>query len=77
MHVSNTADAGVTGAKTRPIAELSVVRFGKPVQTKDGIVPSGSSGTVVHVHDGGEACVVEFHEPFHSVATVEGDAITA
>jgi hypothetical protein len=62
---------------TRPIAELSVVRLGKPVETAQGTLPPGSSGTVVHAYDDGQAYIVEFYEPFHAVATVETDAIAA
>jgi hypothetical protein len=54
-----------------------MVRLGKPVETKRGTVPSGSSGTVVHVFQDGRAYIIEFHEPFHAVATVEADAIAA
>jgi hypothetical protein len=63
--------------KARPPAELSIVKLGMPVETKQGTVPSGSSGTVVHVFQDGRAYIVEFYEPFHTVATVEADAITA
>jgi hypothetical protein len=77
MHIPHLADAGGAGETPHPIAELSVVRLGKPVQTKEGIVPSGASGTVVHIHDDGRAFIIEFYEPFHAVATVEADAIAA
>jgi hypothetical protein len=77
MHVSHLADSNVAGETPRAIAELSVVRLSKSVQTKDGIVPSGAIGTVVHIHDDGRAFIIEFYEPFHAVATVEADAIAA
>ncbi len=77
MQVSHLADTNVAGEKPLRIAELSVVRLGKPVQTKDGIVPSRASGTVVHVHNEGRAFIIEFYEPFHALATVEADAIAA
>jgi hypothetical protein len=61
----------------RPAVELSILTLGKPVETKQGTLPSGSSGTVVHVFNDGLAYIVEFPEPFHAVATVEADAIAA
>jgi|ERR1019366_2261522 hypothetical protein len=64
-------------AKARSVAELTVVRLGKPVETKQGTVPAGSSGTVVHAYRDGQAYIIEFHEPFHAVATVEAGAIAA
>jgi hypothetical protein len=77
MNVSHAADAGAAGETPRPIAELSIVTLGKPVQTKEGTVPTGATGTVVHIHDDGRAFIIEFYEPFHAVATVEADAIAA
>jgi hypothetical protein len=77
MHESHLADTNVAGGKPRLIAELSIVRLGKPVQTKEGTVPSGASGTVVHIHDDGRAFIIEFYQPFHAIATVEAEAIAA
>ncbi len=76
MRWSETAGASPAQAK-RSIAELSVVRLSKSVETEDGTVPAGSSGTVVHAYDDGQAFVIEFYQPFHAVATVEADAIAA
>ena len=59
----------------RPIPELSVVRFIRPVETDDGVIPAGARGTVVHSFSGGLAYIVEVYEPFHSVATVEVDSV--
>jgi hypothetical protein len=73
--MSWTKVAGRT--KPRSVAELSVVKLGKPVQAQQGTLPAGSSGTVVHVYTDGQACIVEFYEPFHAVVTVEADAIHA
>jgi hypothetical protein len=77
MDVSHLADARVAGETLRPIAEMSLVRLGKPVQTRAGTVPAGASGNVVHIHDDGRAFIIEFYEPFHAVATAEADAIAA
>ena len=77
MNASHATDTNVAGETPSPIAELSIVRLGKPVQTKEGTLPSGASGTVVHVHDDCRAFIIEFYEPFHAVATVEADAIAA
>ncbi len=63
--------------KVGSVAELSVVRLSRPVATQQGTVPAGSCGTVVHACDDGQACIIEFYEPFHAVATVEADAIAA
>lgn len=68
---------GYALAKARTVAELTVVTLGKPVETRQGIVPAGSSGTVVHAYNDGQAYIIEFYEPFHAVATVEADAIAA
>lgn len=59
------------------VAELTVVTLGRPVTTWQGLVPAGSSGTVVHAYRDGEAYIIEFHEPFHALATVETDCIAA
>jgi hypothetical protein len=77
MNVSNLGDANAAGETSRPIAELSIVTLGKPVQSKEGTVPSGANGAVVHIHDDGRAFIIEFYEPFHAVATAEADAIAA
>ena len=61
--------------KAEPVTKLSIVKLGKPVGTKQGTVPAGSSGTVVHAYTTGDAYIIEFYEPFHAVATVEADAL--
>jgi Domain of unknown function (DUF4926) len=55
--------------------ELSRVSLARPVESEDGILPSGATGTVVHVYPGERAYEVEFNRPFHTLATVEADAI--
>jgi Domain of unknown function (DUF4926) len=55
--------------------ELSLVSLGRPVETVDGLLPPGSTGTVVHVYPAERAYEVEFQRPFHTVATVEAAAI--
>ncbi len=47
------------------------------METKQGTVPGGATGTVVHVFSDGRAYIIEFYEPFQAVATVEADAIAA
>jgi hypothetical protein len=54
-----------------------MVKLRSPVETKQGTVPVGSTGIVVHAYSDGQACIIEFYEPFHAVATVEADAIAA
>ena len=66
-----------TSANARPVTELSVITPGKAVDTKQGTMPAGSSGTVVHAYNNGQAYIIEFYEPFHALATVEADAIAA
>jgi len=75
MRMSGANVAG--GTKPRSVAELRVVKLGKPVQSPQGALPAGSSGTVVHAHNDGQAYIVEFYQPFHAVVTVEADAIHA
>lgn len=53
------------------------MKLRSPVETKQGTVPVGSTGTVVHAYSDGQAYIIEFYEPFHTVATVEADAIAA
>ncbi len=73
MCASEIADAPAAKA----VAELSIVTLAKAVETKQGVMPAGSSGTVVHAHQDGRAYIIEFYAPFHAVATVEADAIAA
>jgi Domain of unknown function (DUF4926) len=57
-----------------PIAELTVVRLRAPTSAEaQGDLPAGSLGTIVFVHDGGEAFEVEFVEPFAAVITLRRD----
>ncbi len=58
-------------------AELSAVTLCRSVATRRGVVPTGARGTIVHVCDRELAYLVEFQEPFETVATVEADAIAA
>jgi hypothetical protein len=62
-------------ARTPGFDELSIVTLGKRVETPRGSLPAGASGTIVHAYDDGIAYIIEFYEPFHTVATVEADAI--
>jgi hypothetical protein len=39
------------------------------------LLPTGSTGTVVHVYPDERAYEVEFNRPFHTVVTVEADAV--
>jgi len=55
--------------------ELSLVSLARPVKADGGILPPGSTGTVVHVYPDERAYEVEFMSPFHTVATVEAAAI--
>jgi hypothetical protein len=55
--------------------ELSMVSLTRPVEADGRLLPSGSTGTVVHVYPDERAYEVEFNRPFHAVATVDADAI--
>jgi hypothetical protein len=57
--------------------ELSIVTLRSPVETRQGTVPVGSTGTVVHAYSDAQVYIVEFYEPFDAVAAVEADAIAA
>lgn len=62
-------------ATPRPRAELSRVTLARNVEFEDGVLPAGSSGTIVHVYPGAPAYEVEFTSPVHTVATVKADDI--
>lgn len=34
-------------------------------------MPVGAVGTIIHIHTGGEAYVVEFTTPYHDIITVK------
>lgn len=55
--------------------ELSVVCLTRAVETEGSVLPPGACGTIVHVYPDARAYEVEFNRPFHTVATVESDAI--
>jgi hypothetical protein len=61
----------------RPRAELSRVTLRRSIMSESGLVPAGSTGTVVHVYPGAPAYEVEFASPVHAVATVKADDIAA
>jgi len=55
--------------------ELSLVTLARPVEAEGRVLPSGATGTVVHVYPEERAYEVEFIHPFHTLATVEAAAI--
>jgi hypothetical protein len=55
--------------------ELSLVSLAQPVEAEGRVLPTGSTGTVVHVYPEERAYEVEFLSPFHVLATVEAAAI--
>jgi len=74
------ADLGVFAqgdlfSKNRNIPELGVVVLKHPVESKDGLLPEGGKGTVVHVYRDGEHYEVEFAEPFPCTLTLRRDDI--
>jgi hypothetical protein len=55
--------------------ELSLVSLAIPVEAEGGVLPPGSTGTVVHVYPEERAYEVEFIRPFHTLATVQASEI--
>lgn len=51
--------------------ELDIVETKAAIWAEGHIYPSGSHGTIVHVHKGGEAFEVEFATPAPAVVTLE------
>lgn len=65
---------GRAAAKTPPSRvplEHECVRLLVALASRDGVIPAGAEGVVVHVHGAGEALEVEFFEPVQTVETVE------
>jgi len=60
---------------SRRIPELGVVSLKHPVECKDGVVPEGGKGTVLHVYRDGEHYEIEFSEPFPCTVTVSAEDI--
>jgi hypothetical protein len=65
----------VSGDRHMRHPELSRVSLARPVTVQEGVLPPGSTGTVVHVYPEERAYEVEFVRPFHALATVEYAAI--
>ena len=55
--------------------ELTMVSLKRSVDADGRLLPAGSTGTVVHVYPDERAFEVEFNRPFHTVTTVEADAV--
>jgi hypothetical protein len=51
--------------------ELDVVETRAAIWAEDHLYPSGSQGTIVYVHKGGQAFEVEFASPAAVVVTLE------
>jgi hypothetical protein len=51
--------------------EHTRVELACTVESRGGLMPAGSKGTVVHVYPDEAAYLVEFSEPFHTITTVE------
>ena len=69
------AQSAGEGERVMTHPELSMVSLTRPVEADGRLLPSGSTGTVVHVYPDERAYEVEFNRPFHAVATVDADAI--
>jgi hypothetical protein len=65
----------MSGVEGRSIRELSIVALTHPIESKDGVLPEGDRGTVVHTYRDGEHYEVEFSEPFPCVVTVRREDI--
>lgn len=68
-------EGSVSGDRYERHPELSRVSLARPVEVEGGILPAGSTGTVVHVYPGERAYEIEFVRPFHALATVVSAAI--
>jgi hypothetical protein len=75
-----TAAEGVSrdaapGSKVLPL--FASVRLVRTVRADGDAMPTGAMGTIVERLGGGEAYIVEFFEPRHSVMTVHSQALSA
>jgi hypothetical protein len=52
------------------LIELRRIALARTIQSEDGPVPAGTSGTIVHVWRSGRSAEVEFTSPLHAIATV-------
>jgi len=52
------------------IPELAVARVLAPMIVREGAIPAGTQGVIVHASRGGAAYELEIYEPFHAVVTV-------
>ena len=57
------------------IPELGLVALKQARACDGGMLPEGTTGTVVFVYRDGAAYEVEFEEPFHCVVTLDRDDI--
>lgn len=55
---------------TTALPEYALVRLRGDRDTPDGLVPGGSTGVIVWVHDNGAAYEVEFDTPVRTVVTL-------
>ncbi len=77
MAVSSSHKA-ITTPSGAPLSELDDVFLKSDKELQDAkIVPRESRGTIVSVHDGGEAYTVEFTNPFHALLILDAREITA
>ena len=63
--------------RTLVLRTLERITLKAPVNSEEGLVPAGATGTVVHVWASGASCEVEFTKPFHAIATVTANDIVA
>jgi hypothetical protein len=66
---TRSAIGGVAAAsaESQAFQEHSLVRAAKEIRDGDKIVPRGSSGTIVHIIEGGVGFDVEFTSPEHVI----------
>jgi hypothetical protein len=68
---------GAAAGRRAALSELRRVTLAQSVQSDEGMLPAGSTGTIVHVWQDGEYYEVEFTAPFQAIATVMADDIVA
>jgi len=72
-----TGLSGAAAGRRPALVDLRRVTLAQAVRSDEGVLPAGSSGTIVHVWQDGESCEVEFTTPFQAIATVMADDIVA
>ena len=60
-----------------PLEELIRITLLRPLETDEGILPTGSQGTIMSVYDDGAAYRLEFTTPLRTLQTIACGALSA